>query len=299
MIEGRRLNDQLKTAALLPDSQLDPSLHWLANYQAELVYLDGKTRLGRTDSFGPLRVQRPFYPEGDVCAHLYLLHPPGGLVAGDYLTIGFHLGPKAQALVTTPSAGKIYNNITDRKQYQKVHLTVADEAVMEWLPQETIVFDGANGELVTEVELEQNGTFVGWDIVCMGRPSSEDWFERGSVRQLLSIKRQGKLIHIENNLIDANSGIMNVRAGLAGQPVFGSFMITCDALTELTEEQRDFLQEMAKGALVSVTVKPGITVVRYLGACSETAKKVFTQYWAWVREEVNQRGACPPRIWNT
>ena len=69
--------------------ELDPTLHWLANYQAELVYLDDKTRLGKTSHFGPLRVQRAFYPEGNICAHLYLLHPPGGLVAGDYLTIGF------------------------------------------------------------------------------------------------------------------------------------------------------------------------------------------------------------------
>jgi len=278
---------------------LDPNLHWLANYQAELVYLDEKTRLGKTESFGPLRVQRPFYPEGNDCAHLYLLHPPGGLVAGDYLTIGFHLGPKAQALVTTPSAGKIYNNITERKQYQEVQIKVADQAVMEWLPQETIVFDGAKGELITEVELEGKGTFVGWDIVCMGRPSSEDWFENGSVRQLLSVKRDGRLIHIENNLIDVESGIMTDRAGLAGQPVFGSLMISSDALPELTEEQREQLQSMAESGLVAVTVKPGITVVRYLGACSETAKKVFTQYWAWTRESVNQRRACPPRIWNT
>lgn len=293
------MNDQIMADAPVGTSKLDPNLHWLAHYQAELVYLDGKTRLGKTHSFGPLRVQRPFYPEGDLCSHLYLLHPPGGLVAGDYLTIAFHLGPKAQALVTTPSAGKIYNNITDRKQYQRVSLTVADQAVMEWLPQETIIFDGAKGELITEVELEGSGIFMGWDIVCMGRPSSEDWFERGSVRQLLSIKRDGRLVHIENNVIDADSGIMSARAGLAGQPVFGSMLISSDALLELSEEQREELEQLAKGGMVSVTVKPGVTAVRYLGACSESAKKVFTQYWAWQRNEVNQRGACPPRIWNT
>jgi urease accessory protein len=170
---------------------------------------------------------------------------------------------------------------------------------MEWMPQETIVFDGAKGDLITEVELEGTGMFVGWDIVCMGRPSSEDWFEQGDVRQLLSIKRNGKPVYIENNFIDADSGIMTSKAGLAGLPVFGSFMISSDALPELTEAQRDELQLTAKSGLVSVTQKPGITVVRYLGACSETAKKVFTQYWAWTRSYINQRGACPPRIWNT
>jgi urease accessory protein len=301
----------------LQPQALDPNLHWLANYQAELVYLDDKTRLGKTSHFGPLRVQRAFYPEGNVCAHLYLLHPPGGLVAGDYLTIGLHLKPHAQALMTTPSAGKIYNNITERKQFQKVSLKIEDGGVLEWMPQETLVFDGAEGELITEVELSDNAQFMGWDIVCLGRPSSEDWFERGSIRQVISIQRNGVPLFIERNTISAQGDIMQDKAGLAQQAVFGSFILTnnSDSLPELTEEQREILESLAaltgesgsigvkvKGqakGLVAVTHKPGLVIVRYLGPCADNAKKVFIQYWQWMRPFVNGRQACPPRIWNT
>lgn len=292
---------------------LDPNLHWLANYQAELVHLDDKTRLGKTSHFGPLRVQRPFYPEGNQCAHLYLLHPPGGLVAGDYLTISLYLKPSAQALMTTPSAGKIYNNITDRKQFQKVSLIVENDAVLEWMPQETLVFDGAEGELITEVELSDDAQFMGWDIVCLGRPSSEDWFERGSVRQVLSIQRNGQPLFIERNSIRADDSIMRDKAGLAQQAVCGSFIFTNEdeQIPELNEEQREALETLAastaiteadKGwgkGLVSVTHKPGLVIVRYLGPCADNAKKVFIKYWQWMRPFVNGREACAPRIWNT
>lgn len=293
--------------------ELDPNLHWLANYQANLVYLDEKTRLGKTSSFGPLRVQRPFYPEGNVCTHLYLLHPPGGLVAGDYLTIGLHLQPYAQALMTTPSAGKIYNNITERKQFQKVSLVIEDKAVLEWMPQETLVFDGAEGELITQVELQGDAQFIGWDIVCLGRPTSEDWFERGSIKQVLSIKKDGLPLFIERNSICADGDIMKDKAGLAQQAVFGSFIFTNndEQIPELNEEQREALEALAasteitdadKGwgkGLVSVTHKPGLVIVRYLGPCADNAKKVFIKYWQWMRPFINGREACAPRIWNT
>ena len=289
--------------------ELDPTLHWLANYQAELVYLDDKTRLGKTSHFGPLRVQRAFYPEGNICAHLYLLHPPGGLVAGDYLTIGLHLKSHAQALMTTPSAGKIYNNITERKQFQKVSLKIDNGAVLEWMPQETLVFDGAEGELITEVELNDNAQFMGWDIVCLDRPSSEDWFERGRIRQVISIQRNGVPLFIERNTISAKGDIMQDKAGLAKQAVFGSFILTNDAekIPELDEEQREALEKLAaltaesgqaKG-LIAVTHKPGLVIVRYLGPCADNAKKVFIKYWQWMRPFVNGRDACAPRIWNT
>ena len=293
----------------MQQQELDSTLHWLANYQAELGFIDDKTRLGKTSHFGPLRVQRPFYPEGNISAHLYLLHPPGGLVAGDYLTIGLHLHPHAQALMTTPSAGKIYNNITERKQFQKVSLRVEEHAVLEWMPQETLVFDGAEGELITEVELSDDAQFMGWDIVCLGRPSSEDWFERGSIRQVLSIKRNGLPLFIERNLICADADIMQDKAGLACQAVFGSFVLTNDEneIPELDEEQREALESLAaltdesgqsKG-LVAVTHKPGLVIVRYLGPCADNAKKVFIKYWQWMRPLINGREACTPRIWNT
>ena len=77
----------------------------------ELGFRDSGTRtvLAHRRHIGPLMVQRPFYPEGSIC-HVYLLHPPGGLVGGDSLTVDVDVAGGARALVTTPAAGKFYRS---------------------------------------------------------------------------------------------------------------------------------------------------------------------------------------------
>lgn len=277
------------------------SSNWLAHFGATLKHIDGQTRLGKTESFGPLRVQRPFYPAGKQCMHLYLLHPPGGLVAGDRLTIDIHAESQTQGLVTTPSAGKVYNNITDEPQYQSVTLTVDDQAMLEWLPQETIIFNGAKGELLTDVHLHDQAHFIGWDIICIGRPTSEDWFEQGTLKQTFSIQHNQTPLFIERNYFDAESDVMTQAAALAEQPVFGTCVLVDhdDKVTPLTDDERTYLEQMAAPGLFMCTHKPNVILVRYLGGCSETAKRVFTHYWRLKRPELFGKPACIPRIWNT
>jgi len=102
----------------------------------------GATRLDRRAHRGPFLVQRPFFPEGREVCHVYLLHPPGGLVGGDELRLDLRVGEGARALVTTPAAGKAYRTLGPVSR-QTQALSVADGAALEWLPQETIVYDGA------------------------------------------------------------------------------------------------------------------------------------------------------------
>ena len=75
---------------------------WLA--QLELVYAKrhDKTVITQRQHIGPLTVQRPFYPEAEVC-HTYVLHPPGGVVGGDQLTLNVTVESGAHALITTPA----------------------------------------------------------------------------------------------------------------------------------------------------------------------------------------------------
>ena len=143
----------------IPNSTTKNTGRWPAQYSGKFLFSDSSTRLGKTHHFGPLRVQRPFFPEGDDCLHFYLLHPPGGLVGGDCLSIDLSLESGAHVLMTTPSAGKIYRNISGFSQSHRARLSIADGAVLEYLPQENIVFDGAQGELHTQVEIQAGGVF--------------------------------------------------------------------------------------------------------------------------------------------
>ena len=72
--------------------RFDAGRHWAASLALTFAHRDGATRMVQARHQGPLRVQRPFYPEGsgEAC-HVYVLHPPGGLVSGDALTISAHV----------------------------------------------------------------------------------------------------------------------------------------------------------------------------------------------------------------
>ena len=82
---------------------------WQATLDLRFHQAGGKTVLASAQHVGPLTVQRPFYPEEETC-HLYLLHPPGGIVGGDELTISAHLAPGCHTLITMPGASKFYRS---------------------------------------------------------------------------------------------------------------------------------------------------------------------------------------------
>ena len=120
---------------------------------------------------GPLRVQKALYPEGEGVCQAIVLHPPSGIAGGDHLLISATVGAGAHAQLTTPGAGKWYRS-GGPEASQRLELTVEEGAALEWLPQETIVFDGARARMETRVRLAADSRFIGWDILCLGRAAA-------------------------------------------------------------------------------------------------------------------------------
>jgi urease accessory protein len=127
----------------------------------------GRTELVGRRHVGPLRVQRPFHPEPSGACHVYVLHPPGGVVGGDQLALDVSVESGAHALLTTPAAAKLYRSAGPCARVQQA-LRVGEGARLEWLPHENIAFSAANAELTTRVELEQGARFLGWVVLCLG-----------------------------------------------------------------------------------------------------------------------------------
>ncbi len=273
---------------------------WQAHIRLELALRAGRSTITRLDHRGPLRVQRPFYPEGQALSHIYLLHPPGGMVTGDRLQMDVLLQQQAQALITTPSAGKIYRGDHSlRRQQQHCRLQVADEAVLEWLPQETIVFNGARGELFTEVDLASSARCLLWDIVCLGRPASGERFLDGYVVQKLLIRRGEQLLYHERNCFEGGNAMLQEKCGLQDYPVSGSLM----ASVTLTEQElcsvRESLEHLALPGVTALSQVDELLLVRHIGPSSAGCRLAFEQVWACLRPYLNQRAAITPRVWNT
>jgi urease accessory protein len=228
---------------------------------------------------------------------VYVIHPPGGLVGGDRLTIDVEAAPGTEALLTTPAATKFYRSRGARAE-QRVSIRVAAKAAVEWLPQETIVFGGAHAASSVEVDVEPGGSFVGWEITCLGRRASGDGFERGEYVQTMRVREGGRPLAFERVRYEGGSGALQSRVGLAGRPVTGSLVAVTDR-AELAEAVRNALPEPVAGELFSVTSRRSVLVCRYLGESALRARAGFQSAWRIVQGALRGYTPASPRIWAT
>lgn len=278
---------------------------WRAELRLDLERREQRSVLARAQHFGPLRVQRAFYPEGEDTCHLYVLHPPGGIASADSLHIDLHAGPGAAGLVTTPGAGKLYRS---RGLFAQVsqRLTVAPGARLEWFPQEMIAFAGAEARLSTRVELAQDAVYAGWEIMCLGRPACRERFERGRILNEFSLYIDGTLRFIERADFRGGDALLTEAWGLAGAPVLGTFVVAHPALhaaatSDDGESWVELLREgvSAQEGLFAVTLVSGLLIARYLGHSTLDARASFECMFALLRPNYAGRSATPPRIWRT
>lgn len=269
---------------------------WRAELELGFARSGAKTVLARRRHDGPLVVQKALYPEGDSVCHAIVVHPPGGIAGGDRLEIGIEAGAGSQVLVTTPGAGKWYRTAGPEASLTAT-LEVAAGATLEWLPQETIVFDGARARLATEVRLQGDAGYIGWEIACLGRTGSGERFATGESRFSSAILRDGRPLWLERGCVGGGSALMASAAGLAGQPVFGTLAAAFPAVGRAQLEAcRGVSPHEGLGA---TTLLPGVLLARYLGASTESARRWFTALWRILRPACAGREAVEPRIWRT
>ena len=270
--------------------------HWRAELELGFERRLGRTVLARRRHDGPLVVQKALYPEGDEVCHAIVVHPPAGIAGGDELEVSVHVGRGARVLLTTPGAGKWYRS-AGPWACQRLSFEAQDDGYLEWLPQESIVFDGALAELTTDIRLGGTARYIGWEILCLGRTGSGERFARGECRLRTELRRDGKLLWLERGRIDAGSMLMGAAAGLAGFPVCGTLAASApeipDAAVGMCREQRPSSGEGA------VTRFPGVLLARYRGDSSEAARRYFTGLWTALRPMLGGRAAVEPRIWRT
>lgn len=272
-----------------------------AGWQAELALRFTRrgegTVLAARRHVGPLAVQKPLYPEGGAVCHAIVLHPPAGVAGGDELRIEAALERGARALLTTPGAGKWYRS-DGRLAAQRLAFAVGEGAALEWLPQETIVFDGARAAMHCEVSLATGARFVGWEILCLGRTASGERFGRGRLQSAIHIERGGRLLWSERGLLEGGSPWLDSAAGFAGCPVSGTMLVAgASADAGLLAACRGV--ESPAQARWGVTALPELLVARWLGHSAEAAREHFARIWQLVRPALLGRAAQMPRIWST
>lgn len=269
---------------------------WRAELRLAYQRRGGRTVLAERAHRGPLVVQRPLYPEGDAVCHTIVVHPPAGIAGGDRLALTLELGAHAHVLLTTPGAGKWYRSAGARGELVQ-RIRVAEGGVCEFLPQESIVYDGTLGTLATEVELAGSAVFIGAEMICLGRTGAGERFMNGELALRTRIRRDGKPVWLERGVLGGGSALLDAAVGLDGAPVSASLLVAapgCEA--GLLEAWRAIEPAAGRGA---VTLLPGLLVARWLGPGCEPGRAWLARLWGAARPAVAGRAMQVPRIWNT
>lgn len=304
-----------QTKATQTQSPTKPN--WHAELSLGFTDVAGKTTLSHRKHSGPLRVQRPLYPEAgnsaDTC-HVLLLHPPAGIASGDKLSIDVTLDNNTHALLTTPGAGKWYGSCASKNiddiapAYQNITLNVGEHAFLEWLPQEVIVFNEAKVQAKTDITLHPTASILTWEITVFGRKAFNEQFLLGNYHNDVRISQvddkeasDNLLIHDLLN-IPANDRWFHSPLGMNGQHVFANFWAVPpvekrDTLATTVDELREFIEE--NDIPVFVTQIQNMLVIRHLGADVQTCFKALNQVRAFLRMAWWGYDEHYPRIWNT
>ncbi|MFT5895939.1 MAG: urease accessory protein [bacterium] len=274
----------------LAASGVNSEYGWQAELHCQFDAGPNKT-IVRRNHVGPLSVQRPFYPEGDV-AHVYMLHPPGGVVGGDQLLVDVQVNANAAGLLTTPGATKFYR--TDGNvAYVNQRLTNHGGS-LEWFPQENIFFDGANVKLDTQLMTSSSSPLAFWEINCFGRRAGNLPFRQGSVVTKLSVYRESILTLLDRFVLTDGASLAR-STGLRANTVSG-LMLLSPLPAECVDAARS---ELSTDSAFCMTCIDDMLLVRYLGDSAEHAKAGFVKIWTQQRMGLSNRKACAPRIWLT
>ena len=257
----------------------------------------------------PLKLQRA-YPQADGRCELPLLHTAGGLVGGDQLTVRAHLAPGSQALLTSVAAQKVYGTVgrsrlVPQGQWarQSLHFSLEAGSDLEWLPQELVLFAGGLLEQNLTVELAAGASWLGMDVVRLGRSAAGETLGQGCWRSRLQVCRRGpegrrwELV----DPLEISGASLAAEHGMANQPVLGSLVwaapqpLGAAALAQLLADCRSDRQGL-EGDLACGALDQGL-IARYRGPSSQAARFWFTRVWARIRAARGLSAPELPRVW--
>lgn len=287
-----------------------------APWQGEARLRFRRDREGRTLHQGgataPLKVQRSFV-DGEGRCQLPLLHTAGGLVGGDRLSLTAELEQGSRVLLTSVAAQKVYGSVGRSRRSpagawacQELRFAVAEEADLEWLPQELVLYGDGLYEQRCRVDLAPGAGWLGAEVVRLGLTAAGEGLGAGRWRSCLEIRRlpdlrQGAGRWELVDRLELGGEALHAEHGMAGEAVFGSLVwvapepLASDRLAELLAAGR---QDRAglEGAMACGALEQGL-VARYRGPSSTAARHWFTRLWRRIRMARGLAEPELPRVW--
>jgi urease accessory protein len=256
---------------------------------------DGATRLKHLYQHDPLRVLFPLVPPGDV-PMAALVTTSGGLVGGDRIEIEATVGAAARALVGPQAAEKVYRSLGATTAIE-IHLTVGPGGWLEYLPLETILFDGARLDRRCRLDIAADSRAMAGEILVFGRQARGETMTTGSVRDAIEVRRDDRLIWADAfDLRDAPARLDHP-AGLGGGRALATLIYVGDDAGALVEPVRGLQAAEAGNACGATAIGP-VLIARWAGADVLAMRRAYATVWQALRARAAGLPPALPRLWH-
>lgn len=276
----------------LPPAPPAPTRHQRADGAAELVFhaTPRGPALARLYQQAPMRVLFPD-PEPGEPPLAALVNCAGGLAGGDRIRLDVEVQAGAQALVTTPAAEKLYRSLGADTRIATT-LRLAAGAQLEWLPQETILFQHARLQRSLTVQLAPDARLLAAEMLVLGRGAHGEKFRQGLLRDRWRIEGPDGLLWTDAlELAGDFAPLMESPFGFAGAEAMATLLLAAPEAATL----RDMLREAGAAATLP---RPGLLLARWLGRATVVRRAVAAGLLA-LRPAAMGLPARLPRLWTT
>ena len=258
---------------------------------------DGTTGIADLFHAQPLRVLFPYTERGDIF-QAAIACVSGGLVGGDRLDIAVTLEDGGGATVIGQAAEKIYRSLGPDCEVE-TQLRAGAGAWLEYLPQETILFDAARLRRRTQVFLGEASRFLGGSIVVFGRTARGEKLSHGLLHDAWEIRGgDGRLkwkdaLHIDGDF----EALLANPATFGGATAYGSLVFAGDKAAQYLAAVREIAPQ-------SPTLRSGATsfrdllIVRFLGSNTLELRGAFAAVWKHLRATAGNLPPALPRLWS-
>ncbi|WP_027249593.1 urease accessory protein UreD [Planktothrix agardhii] len=276
--------------------EINPS-QWQGILELDYQKIGNSTQLVKAYTQAPLKIQRSFYPEGQEICHSIILHTAGGMVGGDRLSQTINLQPETQVLLTTPAASKIYRSSGETAQ-NTINIEIQEQAYLEFIPREMIIFNGAIFSQNLRVNLDPNACYLGWEITRFGRTARGEIFNQGQWKSCTEIWQNGCPVWIDRQGFIANEEILNNPHGLGGKPVIATLTWVGQPVSEdIVKNIRQLWSQRETSSQAGVTQLISGLLCRYRGNSTQEVINWFTDVWQLLRQNYTGKSIVKPRVW--
>jgi len=265
--------------------------------EAAFVRRAGGTALASLFQHDPLRILFPTPPPGEI-ATAALVTTSGGLVGGDALSVRVEAGEGTAVLATAQAAEKVYRSSGADCRIDMT-LAAGPGAWLEWLPQETILFDGARLRRWTVLEVATGSRLLAGEMLAFGRAARGERLRSGLLRDAWEVRRAGRLAWAEALHVDGDmAAVLAHPAGLGGAVACATAVYAGDDAPARIETARALLADGGEAVRRAATVVNGVLVARFIAGDAAALRRAFGGFWAGFRHEVAGLPARLPRLWH-